>query len=349
MKRLLGYGLLLALHFTLACGGGAGQKDAGAGNQGADPGPTCGDGILDTSAGETCDTAIASGAGACPTTCPSADACNPSVLAHAGTCAAVCAAQPVACGSGDGCCPSGCTPANDGDCSQTPMADTTGTWFTYTSAKGTARTNPPAGSTGVPVTDDDVTINTWVRTYTSPQGDIRFEMCKLEVNGSLIRTSYSEEVTHTFQTTARAGGALQVPIGSAIALPTFTIYSGQDEEGNAVDAVPPPFPGGDGDGHPGVTVATQVYLLFRWWPFDAYSGLVITTSMSDVRVTSATTKTGRTAVTTRGVTFGSDNSTLAPAGTAFEVTFNGGSVPFTSTKVAADDSTTCAELLQRYP
>jgi hypothetical protein len=313
---------------------------------------SCGNGMVDTSLGETCDTAIQSGAGACPTTCPSSgDACSPSVLAHAGTCTAACAPQPItACHGGDGCCPAGCTAATDSDCSQQQLVDVTGTWFTYTSAKGTLRTTPPSGAIAAPITDTDVTVNTWVRSYTAPSGEIRFNICKLEVIGTKIKTTYSEKVIATFQTTARATGPLQVPVGSPDPLPTYAIYSGQDAAGQAVDTVPPPFPGGDGDGHPGVTVPTQVKVLV-WTSFNAYSGMTITTTTSEVKVASATTKTGKTSVTTHGVTFGSDNTLLSPAGTTFDLTFNDGSVPFTSTKVASDDSATysCAYLVQHYP
>ncbi len=77
----------------------------------------CGNGVVN--AGETCDTAIAAGqTGACPTSCPiSTDPCNPSTLMNAGTCTAACGNTPItACVSGDACCPSGCTNANDSDC-----------------------------------------------------------------------------------------------------------------------------------------------------------------------------------------------------------------------------------------
>lgn len=315
---------------------------------------TCGNGAVDIASGETCDTAIVSGAGACPTSCASSgDACNPSVLVNAGTCTAACAPHPItACQGGDGCCPSGCTSANDSDCGQAQLVDTTGTWFTYTSGKGTLRTHPPAGSLTPAITDSDVTVNTWVRSYTSPQGDTRFNICRLEVTGTQIRTIYTANVIATMQASAHTDGALQVPIGSAITLPSYTIYSGQTAAGVPVDAVPPPFPAGDGDGHPGVTVPTSVNLpIVGWQPFNAYSGIAIATSMSNVRVTGASTKTGMTTVTTHGVNFGSDNQALGPTNTTFDLTFNDGSIPFTATKVAADDSTTysCAYLAQHYP
>lgn len=72
--------------------------------------PSCGNNVVDP--GETCD-------GDCPTSCtPSADACMPNVLVGTvATCTAQCQVQIVtACKDGDGCCPQGCTTANDNDC-----------------------------------------------------------------------------------------------------------------------------------------------------------------------------------------------------------------------------------------
>jgi hypothetical protein len=75
----------------------------------------CGDGAVEPPA-ETCD--YGAGASACPTTCTGGDACTPVRLEGAvGTCNARCVVEPVvACASGDGCCPEGCTIATDADC-----------------------------------------------------------------------------------------------------------------------------------------------------------------------------------------------------------------------------------------
>jgi len=76
----------------------------------------CGDGVL--SAGETCDTAIASGTGSCPSACDDGLACTTDVLSSAGTCNAICTATPITTPTnGDGCCPTGATMATDNDCS----------------------------------------------------------------------------------------------------------------------------------------------------------------------------------------------------------------------------------------
>lgn len=81
--------------------------------------PACNDGILD--APETCDPGIAPGsAGACPTTCaPTGDACMPNRKNPdpAQACAMSCIIQPIVeCKNFDGCCPEGCTEANDSNC-----------------------------------------------------------------------------------------------------------------------------------------------------------------------------------------------------------------------------------------
>ena len=71
---------------------------------------TCGNGVLET--GELCDP-LAS----CPQSCPAAG-CTLFALDKAGTCLASCveSGQQSACASDDGCCPMGCTTANDSDC-----------------------------------------------------------------------------------------------------------------------------------------------------------------------------------------------------------------------------------------
>jgi hypothetical protein len=90
---------------------------AAAGDPDCTPPPaTCGNGRVDADAGESCDRAIASGAGACPTTCPPLGACERNVLVNAGTCQAACVALPVGPRAGDGCCPPGATFETDADC-----------------------------------------------------------------------------------------------------------------------------------------------------------------------------------------------------------------------------------------
>jgi hypothetical protein len=82
---------------------------------------TCGNGTVESN--ETCDTAIASGDGACPTSCDDSMVCTSDTLVSAGTCNAACSnsaiTQPM---SGDGCCPSGASYADDTDCPQPASA-----------------------------------------------------------------------------------------------------------------------------------------------------------------------------------------------------------------------------------
>ena len=72
---------------------------------------SCGNGILE--GGETCDPP-----GSCPTNCNDGDACTRDQLTgSAQTCNATCGNTAItACSSGDGCCPSTCSPASDSDC-----------------------------------------------------------------------------------------------------------------------------------------------------------------------------------------------------------------------------------------
>lgn len=79
-------------------------------------GPVCGDNTVDP--GETCDPPSS-----CPTSCDDADSCTADALqGSAAQCTALCQHTPItACLGGDGCCPTGCSFANDSDC--TPAAD----------------------------------------------------------------------------------------------------------------------------------------------------------------------------------------------------------------------------------
>lgn len=76
---------------------------------------TCGNAAVDP--GEACDVAIPPGQrGACPSTCAQPNACTKQVLTGTG-CNARCQTETVTARiSGDGCCPSGATHANDADC-----------------------------------------------------------------------------------------------------------------------------------------------------------------------------------------------------------------------------------------
>ncbi|MBA2661330.1 MAG: hypothetical protein H0U74_03495 [Bradymonadaceae bacterium] len=79
--------------------------------------PGCGNGVLE--AGELCDPKIVSGPGACPLNCSTSDSCMQAIIVGSPhNCTAHCANTPLtACQHGDGCCPDGCTSANDNDCS----------------------------------------------------------------------------------------------------------------------------------------------------------------------------------------------------------------------------------------
>jgi hypothetical protein len=76
---------------------------------------TCCNGEVDE--GETCDTAIESGAGRCRVFCTDGAACTTDTLVAPDTCNADCSfVEIVECPPGfDGCCPPGCTTLNDED------------------------------------------------------------------------------------------------------------------------------------------------------------------------------------------------------------------------------------------
>lgn len=79
--------------------------------------PSCGNGVVETD--ETCDPKAS-----CPTSCDDDDACTMDVLSGSmTTCNATCSYPAItSCTTGDGCCPSSCTFANDKDCA--PSAST---------------------------------------------------------------------------------------------------------------------------------------------------------------------------------------------------------------------------------
>lgn len=106
MKRLL----VLAALVAAACGNEPAKKSA--------PTTLCGNGELNP--GESCDPFIALGnPGACPAECV-AGACQvASLTGNPLSCTARCVVAPVACGSGDGCCPVGCDSSNDAECVNT--------------------------------------------------------------------------------------------------------------------------------------------------------------------------------------------------------------------------------------
>lgn len=87
------------------------SQDTAVDGDGSDvePGPDCGNGILD--AGETCD-------GDCPESCPGASACTLWTLeGSAELCNARCVQSEITvCQPGDGCCAAGCSSSNDSDC-----------------------------------------------------------------------------------------------------------------------------------------------------------------------------------------------------------------------------------------
>jgi cysteine-rich repeat protein len=97
-----------------ANGDGCCPAGANAGNDN-DCAASCGDGVV--TAPETCDIAIPSGPGSCPTSCDDGDACTTDALVGGGTCTATCQSTPITIpADGDHCCPPGANSTNDSDC-----------------------------------------------------------------------------------------------------------------------------------------------------------------------------------------------------------------------------------------
>jgi cysteine-rich repeat protein len=77
---------------------------------------TCGNGVVDDDVGELCDTGVASGPGACPSSCDDGMACTDDVLSSS-ECTAVCLHSDItAPADGDGCCPPAADANTDSDC-----------------------------------------------------------------------------------------------------------------------------------------------------------------------------------------------------------------------------------------
>jgi hypothetical protein len=104
-----------------ACAAGDGCCPAGCtADDDPDCTPVCGDGAVE--AGETCDRAITAGlTGSCPQSCDDQNACTTDVASGSiANCTRHCThAAIVACLNDDGCCPAGCSAANDNDCAAT--------------------------------------------------------------------------------------------------------------------------------------------------------------------------------------------------------------------------------------
>jgi hypothetical protein len=93
-------------------GGAPGGSGPGGGGSAAGGAPPCGDGIVDSSLGETCDPPAN-----CPSDCNDGNVCTLDQLqGSAADCTAECVAAAITECAADGCCADGCTAANDPDC-----------------------------------------------------------------------------------------------------------------------------------------------------------------------------------------------------------------------------------------
>lgn len=237
------------------------------------------------------------------------------------------------CVSGDARCPTSCTAESDSDCRPSGV-DVSGVWFSKLSAPGSLRVDGEVAN--------EATIGAWIRLYVSPTGGLTLNVCRLSVTGeSKLSTTYPPPLIKTLQASAQLSEGTSVPIGGAVKIPSFTIYSGQTSTGTAVDAPPPTFPAGDGDGKLGVTIPGTLTVASVPTDLDIYAGLVITTDLSGLTLTDASTITGKANFKTQGVVFGS-TSMLVDTGMKFEVTTTSTAVSLTATKLDSDGSHDCA-------
>lgn len=252
---------------------------------------------------------------------------------HGGN-APVDAGNPDPCVSGDARCPTSCTAESDSDCRPSGV-DVSGVWFSKLSAPGSLKVDGEL--------ENEATIGAWIRLYVSPTGGLTLNVCRLSVTGeSRLSTTYPPPLIKTLQASAQLSEGTSVPIGGAVKIPSFTIYSGQTSTGTAVDAPPPTFPAGDGDGKLGVTIPGTLTVASVPTDLDIYAGLVITTDLSGLTLTEASTITGKANFKTQGVVFGSTNAVLVDTGMKFEVTTTPTAVSFTATKLDSDGSHDCA-------
>lgn len=101
----------------VTCDPGDGCCPAGCNaNSDSDCSVSCGNNEIED--GETCDPPAT-----CPTDCIDGEACTEDVMTGSpANCNVACSNPPItACNSGDGCCPQGCTPADDDDCGGGPV------------------------------------------------------------------------------------------------------------------------------------------------------------------------------------------------------------------------------------
>ena len=151
--------LMISALVVVACGDGTQKKTFVPPNSGTNSGTnsstpnnattpvnvgaTCGNGTLDPI--ETCDPAIATGAGACPSSCSSRACTTATLIGAAETCTAECIVEPVGCVDGDGCCTAGCTSDTDSDCSDGPAMCGNGVIEAGELCDGNCPTSCPAG------------------------------------------------------------------------------------------------------------------------------------------------------------------------------------------------------------
>lgn len=205
-----------------------------------------------------------------------------------------------------------------------------GTWISEIKTAGNEMV-PIVGSTAANI---DLVIRLAV-TESAGTLDGQLDICRLNAtttpNASSLVVTFTPAVLATLMGTGTEP-AFTAKVGEAVPFPSITILSGVNASGTSVDA--------DSDGHPGVTIPSDIGGLIS---LDAYVGLTIKTTLTST-LTDADTITGTTNFSTNGTVFGSNN-TLLTSGT-ISVTPSSTAVPFTATRL--DGDVPCSQVLTHF-
>jgi hypothetical protein len=206
-----------------------------------------------------------------------------------------------------------------------------GTWYIRVSAPGSI-----AAAITAPTT-----INAWIRNDISPEGQVTLNVCKLSSSGAALSLKFPSPLIATLQGTLPLSGPVLLSPGDSVNLPSFSIESGREAAGRSLDAVPPPFPGGDGDGSPGVTIPAA--FLDGFVRVDVYAGLLIAIDMSGVTLVDSSTMRGAARFSIDGIVFDSTSPGHFAPGSTFHVV-QSAAASFIAAKLDSDGSNSCATI-----
>jgi hypothetical protein len=287
--------------------------------------PCCGNGVVESATGETCDTGISSGTGTCPTTCDDSNDVTTDILVKSGTCQAYCINPECGGNTSDGNCPVGCSPDTDTDC-----IDLTGTWILrFGTTKGTLT----ASSFSIP----DSTIDQIQRIFINQSGNdliAHFEICTLTSSGTTDLGTFSvdySDVLDLFEVSP-TDPVFSTAVGSTVGLPDFIVITGWDPSKQ-----PPEALDSDGDQNQGITLVIGVGPQLT---LHAYTGLTLTTIIKNATLSDENTIEAGVDFSAVGNIFATDSY---PITGDFTVTPDSDAIPVTLVKL--DGDVDCATVL----